>query len=275
MIVIPAVDIRDGRCVRLREGRADQETVFADDPVRAARRWCELGATRLHVVDLDGAFAGAPRQAALLAHVVKAVAPVAVQVGGGLRDPAAVQAALETGARWAVVGTRAALDSAFLGEICGAFPGRVIVAVDVRGQRVAVKGWTETVAEGAVEVARRARDAGAAAVLYTDVGRDGTGQGPNLEDTGRLARTAGLPVIASGGVASVEDLRRLAAIPGVVGAVVGRALYTGAIDLHEALEALAPSAGLARAIDAGGGLGGGRNVRPRGKGRRAKPSAEH
>jgi phosphoribosylformimino-5-aminoimidazole carboxamide ribotide isomerase len=258
MIVIPAVDIRDGRCVRLRGGRADQETVFADDPVSVARHWCGLGATRLHVVDLDGAFAGAPRQAAMLARLVTAVAPVPVQVGGGLRDLPSVQAALATGARWVVLGTQAALDPAFLTEVCRAFPDRVIVAVDGRGQRVAVKGWTETAEESVSEVARRARAARAAAVLYTDVDRDGTGRGPNLEDTGRLAGTAGLPVIASGGVSSLEDLRALAAIPGVLGTVVGQALYAGAIDLKLALAVVGSSAGSAGATEPGGGLGGGR-----------------
>jgi phosphoribosylformimino-5-aminoimidazole carboxamide ribotide isomerase len=241
VIVIPAVDVRDGRCVRLREGRADAETVFSDDPVAMAERWIALGGTRLHVVDLDGAFAGAPKQSALIAKIVAAVAPAPVEVGGGLRDAAAVAAALDTGARWAVVGTRAALDPAFLADICRRHPGRVIVAVDAKGDRVAVKGWTETTAETVTDVARRARDAGAAALLYTDVSRDGTGAGPNVEATARLAREGGLPLLASGGVASIDDLVHLAAIPGVEGAVVGRALYTGAIDLPAALTAVASS----------------------------------
>jgi len=238
MIVIPAVDLRDGRCVRLREGRSDQETVFSDDPVAMALRWTSLGAARLHVVDLDGAFAGEPRQTALVAKIVSAVAPVAVEVGGGLRDLAAVDAALETGARWAVVGTRAALDAVFLSEVCRRHPGRIIVAVDARGPRVAVKGWTEDSGQTVAGVGARARDAGAAALLYTDVSRDGMEQGPNVDDTAALASTIGLPILASGGVASVDDLRRLAAIAGVEGTVVGRALYTGAIDLREALEAV-------------------------------------
>jgi phosphoribosylformimino-5-aminoimidazole carboxamide ribotide isomerase len=239
MIVIPAVDLRDGRCVRLREGRSDRETVFSEDPVAMALRWTSLGGTRLHVVDLDGAFAGEPRQTTLVAKIVAAVAPVPVEVGGGLRDLPAVDAALETGARWAIVGTRAALDAAFLFEVCRRHPGRIIVAVDARGPRVAVKGWTEVSAETVAEVAMRARAAGAASLLYTDVSRDGMEQGPNVEDTSALARAVGLPILASGGVASLDDLRRLAAIPGVEGAVVGRALYTGAIDLRQALEAMA------------------------------------
>jgi phosphoribosylformimino-5-aminoimidazole carboxamide ribotide isomerase len=191
------------------------------------------------VVDLDGAFAGEPRQSALVAKIVAAVAPVPVELGGGLRDLRAVDAALATGVAWAVVGTRAALDRAFLSEVCRRHPGRIIVAVDARGARVAIKGWTEVVEETVAEVGARARDAGAAALLYTDVSRDGTETGPNVEETDTLARRVAMPILASGGVGRVDDLKRLAAIAGVVGAVVGRALYTGAIDLREASAAAA------------------------------------
>jgi len=237
VIVIPAVDLREGRCVRLREGRADAETVFSEDPVAMATRWKTLGAERVHVVDLDGAFAGAPRQTALVATIVAAVAPVAVEVGGGLREVSAVDAVLEAGARWAVVGTRAALDRAFLREVCRAFPDRIIVAVDARGANVAVKGWTEILDDTVTDVGRRAREAGAAALLYTDVSRDGLEQGPNVDDTAALARAVSLPILASGGVASVADISRLAAVPGVAGVVVGRALYSGAVTLPAALAA--------------------------------------
>jgi phosphoribosylformimino-5-aminoimidazole carboxamide ribotide isomerase len=239
VIVIPAIDLREGRCVRLHQGRSDRETVFSDDPVAVARGWKGLGAERLHVVDLDGAFAGEPRQSALVAKIVAAVAPVPVELGGGLRDLRAVDAALATGVAWAVVGTRAALDRAFLSEVCRRHPGRIIVAVDARGARVAIKGWTEVVEETVAEVGARARDAGAAALLYTDVSRDGTETGPNVEETDTLARRVAMPILASGGVGRVDDLKRLAAIAGVVGAVVGRALYTGAIDLREASAAAA------------------------------------
>jgi phosphoribosylformimino-5-aminoimidazole carboxamide ribotide isomerase len=242
VIVIPAIDLRDGRCVRLHQGRSDRETVFSDDPLAVARGWKELGAERLHVVDLDGAFAGEPKQSALVGQIVAAVAPVPVELGGGLRDLRAVEAALETGVRWAVVGTRAALDRIFLREVCRRHPGRVIVAVDARGSRVAVKGWTEVVDDTVAEVGARARDAGAAALLYTDVSRDGTEIGPNVEETDALASEVEMPILASGGVGRVEDLRRLAAIPGVVGAVVGRALYTGAIDLRHASAVVAVGA---------------------------------
>jgi phosphoribosylformimino-5-aminoimidazole carboxamide ribotide isomerase len=238
MIVIPAVDLRQGRCVRLREGRADAETVFADDPVAMAERWADAGAERLHVVDLDGAFAGAPRQTALIARIVDAIRPVPVEAGGGLRDLAAVAAVLEAGVAWAVVGTRAALDAAFLAEAGRRFGERMIVAADGRGERVAIRGWTETGELTVVEVGRRARAAGAAALLYTDVSRDGTELGPNVEATAALAAAVGLPVLASGGVGTIEHLRTLAAVPGVMGTVVGRALYTGAVSLEDALAAV-------------------------------------
>lgn len=246
MIVIPAVDVRDGRCVRLREGREDQVTVFSEDPVAMARRWTELGAERLHVVDLDGAFAGAPRQMALIAKIVAAVGPIAVQAGGGLRDLAAIEALLEAGARWAVIGTRAALDSAFLTAACRRYPDRIIVAADGRGTRVTIRGWTEVVEETVTAVGQRALNAGAAALLYTDVTRDGTERGPNLSDTAALAQAVPLPVLASGGVRNVEDLKRLAAIPRVYGTIVGRALYTGALDFGAARAALAGAKGAER-----------------------------
>jgi phosphoribosylformimino-5-aminoimidazole carboxamide ribotide isomerase len=237
-MVIPAIDLQGGRCVRLVEGRAETATVYGDDPVAWARRWAGEGAERLHVVDLDGAFAGGPRHAGLIASIVQAV-PVPVEVGGGLRDLETLGAALATGARWAILGTAAALDPAFLDAACARWPGRILVGVDAVDGRVAVDGWTRTLALTALELRRRAGAAGAAAVIYTDVRRDGTGRGPNLEATASLAAEAGLPVIASGGIAGVDDLRRLAEIPGVVGAIVGRALYTGAVDLRTATAALA------------------------------------
>jgi phosphoribosylformimino-5-aminoimidazole carboxamide ribotide isomerase len=226
--------------VRLREGRADAETVFSTDPVAMATQWKTLGAERLHVVDLDGAFAGAPRQTALVAKIVAAVTPIPVEVGGGLRDISAVDAVLEAGARWAVVGTRAALDRAFLRDVCRAFRERIIVAVDARGANVAVKGWTETIDDTVTDVGRRAHEAGAAALLYTDVSRDGMEQGPNVDDTAVLAQAVPLPILASGGVARVADIARLAEIRGVAGVVVGRALYTGAVTLPAAIVAGRP-----------------------------------
>ena len=243
MIVIPAVDVRAGRCVRLREGRADAETVFSDDPVAMAAQWVAHGAPRLHVVDLDGAF-GASRQTPLVAKVVAAVAPLPVEVGGGLRDMTAVESVLDAGAAWAVIGTRAALDERFLHDACDRFAGRIIVAVDARGARVAVKGWTELVDATVTDVGRRARAAGAAALLYTDISRDGTEQGPNIDDTVALAQAVPMPILASGGVGRVADIAALAAVAdaGIEGVIVGRALYTGAVSLPEAMRAVARGA---------------------------------
>jgi phosphoribosylformimino-5-aminoimidazole carboxamide ribotide isomerase len=238
VIVIPAIDLQGGRCVRLVEGRADSATVFGDDPVAMARQWAERGARRLHVVDLDGAFAGAPRHAPALGAMVAAVPGVPVQVGGGLRDLPALAAVFETGARWAVLGTAAALEPALLEAACARWPGRILVGVDAVDGQVAVRGWLDVLPLGAHELARRSAAAGAAGVIHTDIRRDGTGRGPNLEATAALAATAALPVIASGGIAGLDDLVRLAAIPNVVGAIVGRALYTGAVDLRAAMAAV-------------------------------------
>lgn len=234
MMVIPAIDLRGGRCVRLVQGRPEAETVFAEDPIAVARTFIERGAVRLHVVDLDGAFQGAPRHTSLIAELAAAV-PAPIQVGGGLRDLGALEAVFGAGARWAVLGTRAALEPSFLQEACRRYPDRILVGVDAVDGRVAVDGWTRVLELDAGTLARAAAEAGAAAVIYTDVLRDGTGEGPNLEATARLARASRLPVLAAGGIARLDDLRRLAAIPGVAGAVVGRALYTGAIDLEAAL----------------------------------------
>ena len=241
MIVIPAVDLRDGRCVRLREGRADAETVFSDDPVAMAVHWASLGAARLHVVDLDGAFAGTPKQTALVAKIVAAVAPIPVEAGGGLRDLAAVETILDAGARWAVIGTRAA-EPIFLAELCRRFSQHVIVAIDARDGRVAVKGWVDLSDLTPIELARAVRDSGGvAALLYTDISRDGTEQGPNVQATAALARDSGMPVLASGGVGSVAHIAALAAVAdaGIEGVVVGRALYTGAVSLPDAMRSAA------------------------------------
>jgi phosphoribosylformimino-5-aminoimidazole carboxamide ribotide isomerase len=238
VIVIPAIGLQGGRCVRLVEGRADSATVFGEDPVAMARQWAERGARRLHVVDLDGAFAGAPRHASALRAMVAAVPGVPVQVGGGLRDLPALEAVFETGARWAILGTAAALEPALLEAACAQWPGRILVGVDAVDGQVAVRGWLDVLPLGALELARRSAAAGAAGVVYTDIRRDGTGRGPNLETTAALAAASALPVIASGGIAGLDDLVRLAAIPNVVGAIVGRALYTGAVDLRAAMAAV-------------------------------------
>jgi len=231
--IVPAVDIREGRCVRLRQGKADAETVFGDDPVAMAERWESEGAARLHVVDLDGAF-GQPRQTAVLRRLLAAVS-IPVEVGGGLRTVADVETVLDAGARWAIIGTRAALDPAFVGLVCGRFEDRVIVGIDASDGRVAVDGWKRVLDLDALALVRDVAVAGAAAIIYTDIARDGMETGPNVWSTEAVARAAGIPVFASGGVGSLEDIRQLAGIAGLAGVVVGRALYTGAVDLRRAM----------------------------------------
>jgi len=234
LIVIPAIDLKGGRCVRLVQGKASAETVFSDDPVAVAERWESEGARRLHVVDLDGAFGGGPAQTALIHKIARAVS-IPVEVGGGLRTMEHVEAVLETGASWAIVGTRAALDTAFLGDVCRRFEDRIIVGLDASDGRVAVDGWTRVLELEAVTLARDAAAAGVGTIIYTDIARDGTQTGPNVRSTEALARAAKISVIASGGVGSLEDIRQLAAIPGIDGVIVGRALYTGAVSLRAAL----------------------------------------
>jgi phosphoribosylformimino-5-aminoimidazole carboxamide ribotide isomerase len=235
--IVPAVDLKAGRCVRLRQGRADAETVFSDDPVAVARRWQDARARRLHVVDLDGAFAGRPTQTELVRAMIAAVR-IPVQVGGGLREIAHVEAVLEAGAQWAIVGTRAALDPAFLGQVCERFGEQVIVGIDASDGRVAVDGWTRVLDLDAIALARDAAAAGAGGIIYTDIARDGTQNGPNLWSTEAVAKAAGIDVFASGGVGSLDDIRQLATVPELAGVIVGRALYSGAVDLGAALAAV-------------------------------------
>ena len=236
MIVYPAIDLRGGRCVRLTQGDFARETVYGDDPVTMARRWEALGARWLHVVDLDGARAGRPVQASLVAAICAAVR-IPVQVGGGLRDAAAVERMLDAGAARVVVGTVAVRDPALCAALCRAFPSRVAVGIDARDGLVRVAGWLEGEAVDAPTLARAAAACGAACIVYTDIGRDGTEQGPDVAGTRSVARAAGVPVIASGGIGTPEHLRTVAALEadGVAGVIVGRALYSGALDMRDAL----------------------------------------
>ena len=236
MTIYPAIDLRGGRCVRLMQGCFEDETVYADDPVAVARRFEAAGARWLHVVDLDGARAGRPLQTDLVGAVCAAVA-IPVQVGGGLRDEASVAAVLAAGAERAVVGTVAVREPTRCRRICAAHPGRVAVAIDARDGRVRVAGWTEGEDQDPLGVAAGLAAMGAAAVIYTDVARDGTECGPDLEGTAAVAGAAGVPVIASGGIGSLAHVRAIArlAARGVAGLIIGRALYTGAVRLGEAL----------------------------------------
>jgi phosphoribosylformimino-5-aminoimidazole carboxamide ribotide isomerase len=236
MTVLPAIDLRGGRCVRLMQGAFDRETVYADDPVAVARRFAAAGAHWLHVVDLDGARAGRPVQGDLVAAICAAVS-IPVEVGGGLRDEGAVAGVLAAGAARAVVGTVAVTAPGRCAAICRAHPGRVALGLDARDGRLCIAGWTEETPLAPAAVAGRAAALGAAAVVYTDVGRDGTERGPDLAGTRAVARAAGVPVIASGGIGTLADVRAVVALggDGVAGVIIGRALYTGAVRLEEAL----------------------------------------
>jgi len=236
MQMIPAIDLKAGRCVRLRQGRMDADTVFSDDPVAVAQAFQAAGARRLHLVDLDGAFAGQPRHGAVIAAIARACPDVALEVGGGIRRLDTIAAYLEAGVHWAIIATQAVRDPDFVAAACRQFPGRIIVGLDARDGRVAVEGWVESAALDATEFARRFADAGVSALIYTDIGRDGMLEGVNVDATARIARAADRPVIASGGMQSLDDVRALAAAdePRLTGAILGRCLYEGTIDLAEA-----------------------------------------
>jgi phosphoribosylformimino-5-aminoimidazole carboxamide ribotide isomerase len=232
--LLPAIDLIDGRAVRLEEGRRDRVTVFHERPAELVGELARGGADRLHVVDLDGAFAGAPQQHALIREIVRA-SPIPVEVGGGIRDRAAIDAVLELGAQFVVLGTAAVRSPALVEEACRAHPGQVIVAVDARDGVVAVDGWTASGGVTAVELGQRAAAWGAAALLYTDVARDGLHVGPNVEMTAQLARAVSCEVIASGGVGSLDDLVRLRDA-GIAAVVVGRAIYDRRFTVEQAAE---------------------------------------
>jgi phosphoribosylformimino-5-aminoimidazole carboxamide ribotide isomerase len=235
MRVIPAIDLRGGMVVRLTQGRADQSTAFDDDPIGRARAFAAAGATRIHVVDLDGAFEGGARQAELVGRIAAAVAPVEVQVGGGVRDVFSAMAYFAQGVAAVILGTAAAENPKLFADCCRLYPRRVLAGIDARDGRVAVRGWTETTQLDAVDLARRLAAAGAAAIIHTDIARDGTGAGPNVAATLALAQAVSIPVFASGGVATLDDVRALAAAPPIAGVIVGRAIYEGTLDLAAAL----------------------------------------
>ena len=236
MLLIPSIDIKDGKCVRLRQGRMDEVTVFDDDPRDAARRWVDAGARRLHLVDLDGAVEGGPRNAEVIRAVVSEFPDVDVQVGGGIRDDDTIEGYLATGARYVILGTRAVTTPGFVADACVEFPGHIIVGLDARDGRAAVDGWSKLTRFHVDDLARRVEDCGVEAIIHTDIGRDGMLEGVNVEATERLARDLNVPVFASGGVRDLDDIRALcaAADAGIAGAIVGRALYEGTLDLAAA-----------------------------------------
>jgi phosphoribosylformimino-5-aminoimidazole carboxamide ribotide isomerase len=236
MLVIPAIDLKAGRCVRLYQGDLNQVTIYSDDPVAMALRWQSEGAERLHVVDLDGAVSGAGVNTAVIEQICQALV-IPVQMGGGIRDLSAIERLLSYGVARVILGTVAYRQPEVVATACQRFPGHITVGIDARAGKVAVQGWTEATELEALELAKRCAGVGVSEIVYTDITRDGTEQGVNLAATLALARAVSLPIIASGGVATVQDIERLTplASEGIVGVIVGRALYTGAMRLAEAI----------------------------------------
>lgn len=235
MLVIPAIDLKAGKCVRLKQGRMEDATVYGDDPAAMARHWEAQGARRLHVVDLDGAFAGRPENAAAI-RAIRAAISIPVELGGGVRDEATADRVLGDGIDYVILGTAALEDPGLVARLSARHPGKILVGIDARGGFVAVRGWAEVTDVRAVDLARQLAEAGAAGFIFTDIERDGMQTGVSLEATAEFARASGVPVIASGGVTNLDDVRRLKplASAGVVGVITGRALYEGTLDLAEA-----------------------------------------
>lgn len=236
MLVIPAIDLKEGQCVRLEQGLMEKDTVYSDDPVAQALVWQEQGGELLHLVDLDGAFAGVPKNKAAIQAVVDAV-DMQTELGGGIRDLQTIEAYLELGVDRVILGTVAKENPQLVAEACRLFPGRIVVGIDAKAGLVAVRGWADVTEKKATDLAREMEGFGVEAIIYTDIARDGMMQGPNLEATRNLAESISIPVIASGGVSSLDDIRNLLAIEssGVTGAITGKAIYSGALDLREAV----------------------------------------
>lgn len=233
MQIIPAIDLKDGQCVRLKQGRMEDNTVFSDDVVATAGRWVDAGATRLHIVDLDGAFAGEPRNAQVIREVCKVYPQLQVQVGGGIRDDETAAQYIAAGVQWIIIGTQAVREPALVERLCKAFPDQIIVGLDARDGKVALSGWAEDSSSNATELAKSFEGVGVSGIVYTDIERDGMMQGFNSQATAALAEQISIPVYASGGVSSYDDIDRLCKIAkhGVAGSIVGRALYEGTMDL--------------------------------------------
>jgi phosphoribosylformimino-5-aminoimidazole carboxamide ribotide isomerase len=236
MLLIPAIDLKDGKCVRLRQGRMEDETVFADDPVEVARRWVDAGARRMHLVDLNGAFAGKPVNTSVIQQIANAFPEVPIQVGGGIRDEDTVQLYLDAGVQYVIIGTKAVSAPHFVNDLCLEFPGHIIVGLDAKDGKVAIDGWSKLSHHDVIDMAQRFERDGVEAIVYTDISRDGMMQGVNVEATAKLASEISIPVIASGGITNLDDIAALQAVAdeGIMGAIIGRALYEGTIDLAAA-----------------------------------------
>ncbi|WP_302172598.1 1-(5-phosphoribosyl)-5-[(5-phosphoribosylamino)methylideneamino]imidazole-4-carboxamide isomerase [uncultured Hydrogenophaga sp.] len=237
MLLIPAIDLKDGQCVRLKQGDMDQSTVFGEDPAAMARNWVNRGARRVHLVDLNGAFAGKPKNEQAIRAILKEVgSEVDVQLGGGIRDLDTIERYLDAGLRYVIIGTAAVKNPGFLQDACTAFGGHIIVGLDAKDGKVATDGWSKLTGHEVTDLARKFEDYGVESIIYTDIGRDGMLSGINIEATVKLAQSLTIPIIASGGLSDIEDIRRLCAVEdeGVEGVICGRSIYTGDLDFEAA-----------------------------------------
>ncbi len=236
MLIIPAIDLKDGKCVRLRQGRMEDETIFSDDPVAIAGQWVEQGARRLHIVDLNGAFAGKPVNAGVVHEIAEAFPDLPIQIGGGIRDEDTIQTYLDAGVQYVIIGTKAVNAPHFVNDICLEFPGHIIVGLDAKDGKVAIDGWSKLSKHDVIDMAKHFESDGVAAIVYTDIGRDGMMTGVNVESTVKLAQAVNIPIIASGGITNIDDIKALCAVQdeGISGAITGRAIYEGTLDFAEA-----------------------------------------
>ena len=237
MLLIPAIDLKDGHCVRLKQGDMDQSTTFGEDPAVMARKWVDKGARRLHLVDLNGAFAGHPKNEQAIRKILKAVgSEVDVQLGGGIRDLDTIERYLDAGLRFVIIGTAAVKNPGFLHDACSAFPGQIIVGLDAKDGKVAVDGWSKLTGHDVIDLAKKCQDYGVEGIIYTDIGRDGMLSGINIDATVKLAQALRIPVIASGGLSSIDDIRKLCEVEfeGISATIAGRAIYDGSLDFAAA-----------------------------------------
>lgn len=237
MLIIPAIDLKDGRCVRLQQGDMDTATVFSDDPVAMARHWAAQGARRLHIVDLNGAVAGKPKNEKVIRDMIAAVGDaLPIQLGGGIRDLDTIESYIDAGVAYVIIGTAAVKNPGFLHDACYAFPGHIIVGLDARDGKVAVDGWSKMTGHDVIDLGKKFEEFGAEALVYTDIGRDGMLTGVNVDATLKLAQAIKTPIIASGGLSSVKDVQAVCKLvpEGIVGAIAGRALYEGTLDFKKA-----------------------------------------
>jgi len=245
MLLIPAIDLKDGKCVRLRQGDMSTSTIFSDDPIAVADRWVEEGARRLHIVDLDGAVKGEPMNADVIHDIAERHPDLPIQVGGGIRNENTVDAYIQAGVRYVIIGTQAIKEPHFISDLCAEFPTHIIIGLDAKDGKVATEGWSKLSKHDAIDMARHFESDGVEAIIYTDIARDGMMQGVNVEATVALAEAVNIPVIASGGIQNIENVRKLAAKAdtGIVGAITGRAIYEGTLDFAAGQQAADEIAG--------------------------------